>query len=65
VNKRTVKEELGGELAAKAVICGPAIAGAVVAGPVGLLVGAAIGIAALLYDTGSSTPPSGGDPPKE
>jgi hypothetical protein len=62
---RTIGEEVTKELAVKATIWGPALAGGVVAGPVGAAVGAVLGIAAILFGGSVSAPPSGGDPPKE
>jgi hypothetical protein len=41
----TLKEAFARDLAVKAVIWGPSIAGAMLLGPVGLLVGAAVSVA--------------------
>jgi len=65
MTRRTFGEEFSRELAGKAVIWGPAVAGAAVAGPVGFAVGAVIGIATILTGGSSSAPPDGGDPPKK
>lgn len=63
--RRTYGEEFGRELAGKAIIWGPAVAGAAVAGPVGLLVGAVVAVAIVMSGNNGSVPPAGGGPPKE
>jgi hypothetical protein len=65
VDKKNLSEEFGGELAGKAVIWGPAVAGGVVAGPAGAFVGAVIGITAFLLGSNGFSPPPDSDPPKK
>ncbi len=57
-------EELSGEMAGKAVMWGPAIAGAVLLGPVGVLLGLVASVA-VVSSCSDNSPPSGGDPPKD
>lgn len=56
---RTFGEEFGG----KAIMWGPALAGAALLGPVGILVGLAA--SAAIVASGGSSPPSSADPPKD
>jgi hypothetical protein len=65
VDKRTFGEELSGSLVGKAVIWGPTVAGALIAGPAGALVGAVIGLTTFLSGCSGSVPPPQGKPPKE
>jgi hypothetical protein len=58
-------EEFGGEMAGKAVIWGPAVAGAVLLGPVGILLGLVASVAFVASGSDSSPPPSGEGPPKK
>ena len=59
-------EELGGEMAGKAIMWGPAIAGAVLLGPVGVVLGLAASVAIVVSSCSDNpTMPSGGNPPKE
>ena len=58
-------EELGGEMAGKAIMWGPAIAGAVLLGPVGVLLGLVASVAVVSSCSDNPTMPSGGNPPKE
>jgi hypothetical protein len=57
---RTVGEDVAVELAGKAVIWGPSIAGAILLGPVGFLLGVAASVAILASDS-SGAPNPGGD----
>jgi hypothetical protein len=58
-------EEFGGEMARKAVIWGPAVAGAVLLGPAGILLGLVASAAIVASGSDSSPPPSGEEPPKK
>jgi hypothetical protein len=58
--ERNFGEELSKEMAGKAIMWGPAIAGALLLGPVGLALGLATSVAILSSDGGPS-PTSGGD----
>jgi hypothetical protein len=58
-------EELSGEMAGKAVMWGPAIAGAVLLGPVGVVLGLVASVAVVSSCSDNATPPSGGDPPRD
>ncbi len=58
-------EEFGEEFAGKAVMWGPAIAGAVLLGPVGIALGLAASVAVLASGGESPQQPSSGDPPKD
>ena len=60
---RSFGEELAGELAGRAVIWGPSLAGAILLGPVGLLLGLAAS-AALVASSSDSAPPGGGQDPR-
>ncbi len=51
----TLREAFAKDLTVKAVIWGPSIAGAVLLGPVGLLVGAAVSVA-LVASGGDNSP---------
>ena len=62
---RTFGEKLSGELAGKAVIWGPSIAGALLLGPFGVLLGLAASVAIVASASDNSQPPPGGDPPKD
>ena len=58
-------EDFRDELTGKAVMWGPAIAGAVLLGPVGIALGLAASVA-LVASGGDNPPqPSGGDQPKD
>lgn len=57
MKERSIAEELGNELAGKAVIWGPAIAGGLALGPVGFAVGLVAAVAIVV--SGSSETPSG------
>ncbi len=59
--RRTFGEEVTGELVGKAIIWGPSIAGALLAGPLGLLVGAAVAVAIVTSGSDSSRAPSSAD----
>jgi hypothetical protein len=52
---KTLGEAVATDLAVKAVIWGPSIAGAMLLGPVGLLVGAAVSVA-LVASGGDNSP---------
>lgn len=58
-------EEFGENLAGKAVMWGPAIAGAIFLGPVGIALGLAASVAVVASGGGDPPQPSGGDPPKD
>jgi len=58
--KRSFAEEVGKELTIKAVVWGPAIAGGLLLGPVGLFAGLAASVIVLASGSGGS-PPVGGD----
>lgn len=58
---RSLGEALATDLAAKAVLWGPSIAGAILLGPVGLLLGPAALVALVASGGDNSTPPSVGD----
>ena len=59
MSARTLGEAVATDLTVKAVIWGPAIAGAMLLGPVGLLVGAAVTVA--IVASGGDNSPSTGD----
>jgi hypothetical protein len=61
---RTFGEELRGELAGKTVMWAPAIAGAVLLGPVGILLGLVASVAIVASGSDNSAPPSSENPPK-
>jgi len=61
---KTLGEELRGELAAKATMWLPSIAGAILLGPVGVLLGLATSVSILASGSDSSPPSSGGQHPK-
>ncbi len=54
--EKTFGEEVGRELTAKAVLWGPALAGAVVAGPVGFFAGLVAGVAIIISGGGDTRP---------
>ena len=56
--ERTFAEEVGKELTGKAVIWGPALAGAAVAGPVGFFAGLMVSVAVII-SSGSDTASGG------
>ena len=58
---KTLGEAVATDLAVKAVIWGPAIAGAILLGPVGVLLGAAATVALVASGGGNSSQPSAGD----
>lgn len=58
-------EEFRDELTGKAVMWGPAIAGAVLLGPVGIALGLAASVAIVASGGDSAPQPSGSDSPKE
>ncbi len=57
-------EEFGEHLAGKAIMWGPAIAGAILLGPVGIALGLAAS-AVIVASGDKQQKPSGGDPPKD
>ena len=61
---KTFGGEFGGEMAGKAIMWGPALAGAVLLGPVGAFLGLAASVAFVASGSDKLSPPSGGDPPK-
>ena len=62
---KSFSEEFGEEFAGKAVMWGPAIAGAVLLGPVGIALGLAASVAIVASGGDSPPQPPGGDPPKD
>ena len=58
---KTLGEAVATDLAVKAVIWGPSIAGVILLGPVGLLLGAAASVAILASGGDNSPQPSPGD----
>jgi hypothetical protein len=58
-------EEFGEEFTGKAVMWGPAIAGAILLGPVGIALGLAASVAVIASGGDNPPQPSGGDPPKD
>ena len=58
--ERSFAEEVGKELTFKAVVWGPAIAGGLFLGPVGILAGLAASVI-VLASGGGGSPPAGGD----
>ena len=58
---KTLGEAVATDLAVKAVIWGPSIAGAILLGPVGLLVGAAVSVALVASGGDNSPQQSSGD----
>lgn len=58
-------EEFRDELTGKAVMWGPAIAGAILLGPVGIALGLVTSAAVIASGGGSPQQPSSGDPPKD
>ena len=58
-------EEFRDELTGKAVMWGPAIAGAVLLGPVGIALGLAASVAVIASSDGSAHQPPSGDPLKD
>jgi uncharacterized membrane protein len=58
-------EQFGEEFAGKAVMWGPAIAGAVLLGPVGIALGLAASVAVITSGGDNPPQPSGGDTPKD
>jgi len=58
-------EEFRDDLTGKAVMWGPAIAGAVLLGPVGIALGLVASAAVIASGGDSPQQPSSGDPPKE
>jgi hypothetical protein len=60
--EKSFGEELAGEVAGKAIIWGPGIAGAILLGPVGILLGAVVSAALLTScrgpDPSQQRPPS-------
>jgi hypothetical protein len=58
---RSFGEELSQELTGKAVIWGPVIGGALLLGPLGILLGLATSVAILSSNSNASSSPHGGD----
>jgi hypothetical protein len=58
---KTLGEAVATDLAVKAVIWGPSIAGAILLGPVGVLLGAAAMVALVVSGGDNSSQPSAGD----
>jgi hypothetical protein len=62
---RSYSEDLSSEMAGKAVMWGPAIAGAVLLGPVGLVLGLAAAVAVVASGGSSKSPVPDGEQPEE
>jgi hypothetical protein len=60
MTERTYGEAVAGDLAAKAAIWGPAIAGGLLLGPVGVLLGLVTSASILVGGSSDSPPPSSG-----
>ena len=60
MDERTFGQEMAEELTAKAVIWGPGIAGAILLGPVGILLGL-VATAVIVESVSSSSRPPGSD----
>lgn len=58
-------EEFRDDLTGKAVMWGPALAGAVLLGPVGIALGLAASVAVIASGGDNPPQPSGGDAPKD
>ena len=58
-------EEFGGEMAGKAIMWGPAIAGAALLGPAGILLGLITSVAIVASGSNNPPQPSGSDPPRD
>jgi hypothetical protein len=58
-------EDFRDELTGKTVMWGPAIAGAVLLGPVGIALGLAASAAVIVSGDGRPQQPPSGDPPKD
>jgi hypothetical protein len=58
-------EEFGEEFTGKAVMWGPAIAGAILLGPVGIALGLAASVAVIASGGDNPPQPSGGEPRKD
>lgn len=58
-------KSFGEEFAGKAIMWGPAIAGALLLGPVGIAVGLAASVVIVASGGDNSSPPSSNDPPKD
>ncbi len=56
---KSFSEEFGEEFAGKAVMWGPAIAGAILLGPVGIALGLATSVVLVASDANGSPPQSG------
>jgi len=63
--EKSFGEEFGEEFAGKAVMWGPAIAGAVLLGPVGFALGLAASVAIVASGDDNPPPPSSSDLPKD
>lgn len=58
--EKSFGEEMGQELSGKAVMWGPAIAGAALLGPVGFFAGLAASVVIVMSGGSSDSPPSNG-----
>ncbi len=61
---KSFSEEFGEEFAGKTIMWGPAIAGALLLGPVGIALGLAASVA-VIASGGDNSPPPNSDPPKD
>ena len=61
---KSFSEDLSNEMAGKAVMWGPAIAGAVLLGPVGLALGLAASVAVVASGSSSKSSPPDGEQPE-
>jgi len=59
--ERTFGEDFRNEMAGKAVMWGPAITGAVLAGPVGFVLGLAASVVIVASGSGDNSSPPAGD----
>lgn len=62
---KSFSEDLSNEITGKAVMWGPAIAGAVLLGPVGIALGLAASVAIVASGSGNSAGPAGGEPSRD
>lgn len=58
--ERSFTEDLSNEMTGKAVMWGPAIAGAILLGPVGIALGLVTSVVIVASDSGNSVGPAGG-----
>ncbi len=63
--ERSFSDDLRKEMTGKAVMWGPAIAGAVLLGPVGFALGLATSVVLVALGSSSDSPPANGERPAE